>query len=81
MAIVFLLAGAIMLFTPGQGILVILVGLWLAEFPGKRQLERKIIAIPGVVASINQVRLRAGRSPLTMHDKPCNSAAATRKMD
>lgn len=80
MAIIFLFVGVIMLFTPGQGILMILAALWLAEFPGKWHLERRIIALPGVAASINRVRHRAGRPPLILRDKPCRSSAATRKV-
>src|SRR5262245_38829534 len=32
---VFVLAGIVMLFTPGQGLLTILIGLLLLDFPGK----------------------------------------------
>jgi hypothetical protein len=41
--LVLLLAGIIMLVTPGQGIISILLGLFLLEFPGKRKLELKFI--------------------------------------
>ena len=45
---VFLIAGFIMLFTPGPGILSVLVGIILCiilcDFPGKRRVERKIVA-------------------------------------
>jgi hypothetical protein len=37
-----LLAGIIMLVTPGQGIISIVLGLFLMEFPGKRKLELKV---------------------------------------
>ena len=40
---VLLIAGIIMLVTPGQGIITILLGLFLMEFPRKRSLELKII--------------------------------------
>jgi hypothetical protein len=40
---VLLIAGIIMLVTPGQGIISILLGLFLMEFPGKRKLELKLI--------------------------------------
>ena len=46
---VLLLAGVVMLFTPGQGVLTILVGLFLLDFPGKRRLELWLIRRPRVL--------------------------------
>ena len=64
---VFLIAGFIMLFTPGPGILSTLVGVILCDFPGKRSVERKIIARPRVLSMINRIRARYNR-PLLMLD-------------
>ena len=64
---VFLIAGFIMLFTPGPGVLSALVGVILCDFPGKRRVERKIIARPRVLAMINRIRSRYNR-PLLMTD-------------
>ena len=58
------LAGVIMLFTPGQGVVMVLVALLIATFPGKDRVERWIIALPGVLAALNKIREKAGRSPL-----------------
>ena len=57
-------AGVIMLVTPGQGILTLLVGLLLMEFPGKRQLELRLIRRPRVLATINAMRHKFGKPPL-----------------
>ena len=65
-ALVLFVAGIIMLFTPGQGILMLLVALSLASFPGKRVLERKLIEIPGVSRTINTLRAKAGQQPLDL---------------
>jgi hypothetical protein len=62
--------GAIQLFTPGQGLLTILIGIVLIDFPGKRQLERKIISRPKVLSAINRLRARYGRSPLQLDEGP-----------
>lgn len=67
-AAVFLVAGIIMLFTPGQGLLMLLAALWLATFPGKRWLERRLIALPGVLNVINKIRSKAGVPPLEAPD-------------
>ncbi|RKU11374.1 hypothetical protein C6502_08355 [Candidatus Poribacteria bacterium] len=64
---VFLIAGFIMIFTPGPGILSSLVGVILCDFPGKRRVERKIIARPRVLSMINRIRARYNR-PLLMLD-------------
>jgi len=49
---------------PGPGIVTILAGLALVEFPGKRRLELRVVRIPGVLDSINWLRRRAGKPPL-----------------
>lgn len=49
---------------PGQGILTILLGVMLLEFPGKRTLEVRLVSRPAVLASINRLRARYGRPPL-----------------
>lgn len=56
-----LIVGLVMLLTPGQGILAILIGLSLLDFPGKRQLERWLVARPKVIRFLNMVRRQAGR--------------------
>jgi hypothetical protein len=68
--IVFVLAGVAMLFLPGQGILTMLIGLSLMDFPGKRRLERMIVGQPEILRTINGLRARFGRAPLTVSDAP-----------
>ncbi len=60
----FLLMGLLMLFTPGQGILSMVVGIVLIEFPGKRKLIHKIVANPRVLNAINRIRKKAQKPPL-----------------
>ena len=67
---VLLLAGFVMLITPGQGILTIMAGLWLVDLPGKRRWERHLIGRPKVLASINWIRQKAGQPPLSFNGKP-----------
>ena len=55
-----------MLVLPGQGILTILVGFTLLDFPGKFRLQRWIVTRRGVLESINWVRKKAGREPLAL---------------
>ncbi|MGE3807362.1 MAG: hypothetical protein AB7K24_22080 [Gemmataceae bacterium] len=51
---------------PGQGILTILIGLMLLDFPGKRRLERAIVRRQGVRNTINRIRARFDRPPLVI---------------
>lgn len=51
---------------PGQGILTILLGIMLVDFPGKRQLECKIVSRPAVLEAINRLRHKFGRPALVL---------------
>ena len=63
---VFLFAGILMLFLPGQGILTMLIGISLLDFPGKRVLEARLIGRPSLLRAINRVRARFGKQPLVI---------------
>ena|SRR5437764_12947999 len=51
---------------PGQGLLTILLGIMLVDFPGKNRLEHKLLSRPGVVNTINRLRGRFGKPPLEL---------------
>ena len=52
------LLGLVMLVTPGQGLLTLLSGLLLMNFPGKYQLERWLVLRPGILRALNWLRRR-----------------------
>jgi hypothetical protein len=58
-------AGLLMVFLPGQGLLTMIAGLALLNFPGKRKLEMRFLHLPRVLSSINWLRVKAGREPLS----------------
>ncbi len=62
----FVLAGIAMLVLPGQGLLTIVIGLLLLDFPGKRRIERRLLGQPRVLAVINGLRQKRGKPPLQM---------------
>lgn len=68
LGVVLVLVGIIMSLpgVPGQGILTILIGIMLLDFPGKRRLERTLVSWPRVKQSIDQLRQRFGKPPLTL---------------
>ena len=59
-----LLGGILMLFLPGQGLLTMITGLLLIDYPGKFRLERKIVNTPTVLKSLNWLRAKAHKPPL-----------------
>ncbi len=66
----FLLMGIIMLITPGQGLLTILIGLLLMDFPGKRRFEIWLIRIPSIHRAINWIRKKGDKAPLKLPSEP-----------
>lgn len=60
----FIPLGVLMLVLPGQGILTMMIGLVLIDFPGKFHLERWLVSQPGVARTMNWFREKAGRKPL-----------------
>jgi hypothetical protein len=58
--------GVLMVFIPGPGILTILLGVTLLDFPGKRKLELKLISRPEVLGAVNRIRARFNKPPLVL---------------
>jgi hypothetical protein len=51
---------------PGQGVLTMIIGLTLVDFPGKLSLERRLVGRPFVLRRLNAVRARFKRPPLDL---------------
>ena len=66
--IVMLISGLLLLILPGQGLLTMIIGLLLIDYPRKFQLEQKIISIPSVFRSLNWFRAKA-RKPNLLHPR------------
>jgi hypothetical protein len=64
LAMVLLVAGIIMLFVPGQGLLTVLAAIALSDLPGKYRIERWIVLRPGILRAINWVRKRYHKPPV-----------------
>ncbi|MEM9283120.1 MAG: PGPGW domain-containing protein [Verrucomicrobiota bacterium] len=63
---ILVIGGIIMLVTPGQGLLTIVIGLILTDFPGKRNFEIRLVSFKPLNRAINWIRSRAGREPLIL---------------
>ena len=53
-----------MLFVPGQGLFTIFIGLILSNYPGKYYIERRIVAMPKILKTINWLRRKTNKPPL-----------------
>jgi hypothetical protein len=51
---------------PGQGLLTVLLGIMLLDFPGRSRLEQKLLSRPSIVNAINSLRGRFGKPPLQL---------------
>jgi uncharacterized membrane protein len=51
---------------PGQGVLTILLGIMLLDFPGRRRFERWIVGWPKVFNGVNKLRQRFDKPPLVL---------------
>jgi hypothetical protein len=49
---------------PGQGLLTILMGVMLIDFPGKHRMERWLVSRRMVLRGVNRLRARYGQQPL-----------------
>jgi hypothetical protein len=60
----FLAAGVAMLFLPGQGLLTLVAGLLIMNYPGKYAFECWLVRRPKVLPALNWLRRKYGRPPL-----------------
>jgi len=63
---ILVLVGIAMLFLPGQGILTIVAGLLLMNFPYKYQVEKWIMGRPVVLKTFNAVRIKFNKEPFLL---------------
>ena len=69
---ILVLAGIVMSVpgVPGQGVLTIVTGLLLLEFPGQRKIAKRILAREHVLHAINRIRRRFRKDPMTLDGAP-----------
>lgn len=63
LGLILIILGFILMLTPGPGLVVLIVGISLAEFPGKDKLLVMIATQPNVLKSLNWMRTRRGKQP------------------
>lgn len=60
---VFIAGGIAMLVLPGQGLLTLLIGVLMLDFPGKYRFEKWLLSRRRIRGAINWLRKRGGREP------------------
>ncbi|HEY9050831.1 MAG TPA: PGPGW domain-containing protein [Gammaproteobacteria bacterium] len=60
------LSGLIMLITPGQGLLTLLAGMVIMNYPGKFRLERWLVTRFRLLPAMNWIRKRYNLPPLVI---------------
>jgi hypothetical protein len=58
-----------MLVLPGQGVLTVLIGVTLLDFPGKQRLEARIVGHRRVLGKVNSLREKFGKPPFKIAPK------------
>ena len=56
--------GVLMLFLPGQGVLTIIAGLIMTDYPGKFELERRIVSNKKILEKLNWLRDKTNQPSL-----------------
>ena len=64
LGLAFVLLGILLLFLPGQGLLTLVIGLTIMNYPGKFAIERWLARRPGVLRAMNWLRVRFDKPPL-----------------
>lgn len=66
LGILLVITGFFMFFIPGQGVITMVIGIMLMNFPGKRSMSTAIIRQPTILKSLNWTRAKALRPPLIL---------------
>jgi hypothetical protein len=75
LGVVCLAAGVLMLVLPGQGLITLLIGLMLVNFPGKRRLELALVRRPKIRNFLNKMRQKRGKEPFQLDANDAVSAS------
>jgi hypothetical protein len=54
---------------PGQGLLTVLMGVMLIDFPGKHRFQRWLVTRRAILGAVNRLRARSGQPPFQMEVK------------
>jgi hypothetical protein len=64
LGVLLVLMGVAMLLLPGQGLITLMVGVLLVDFPGKQRLVQRVLGRPKILKAVNKMRSKRGSPPL-----------------
>lgn len=73
---VLIAAGVAMMVLPGPGVLVLIIGVTLADFPGKQKALRWLVSRKSILKPANRLRERFGKPPLQVDSAASDTVAA-----
>lgn len=66
LGIILIIGGIAMILLPGQGILTLIIGLLLLDYPGKYHIEKKIASRPKILKLINWIRRKHNKKEFNL---------------
>lgn len=63
LGLLLIMTGILMFFTPGPGLVMLVLGLCVSEFPGKHRVLRHLVRQPSVFKALNWLRAKADKPP------------------
>jgi len=64
LGVLLVLLGIAMLILPGQGLITLMVGVLLVDFPGKQRLVQRVLGRPKILRAVNKLRGKRGSPAL-----------------
>lgn len=62
--VLLIIGGLMMLVLPGQGLITLVTGFLFIDYPGKYKLERRLVASPLILKSLNWIRKKSNKPRL-----------------
>ena len=69
LGLIFLMTGFILLFVPGQGILTMIAGMILLDFPGKHRMINRLARGDRIRRGLNWIRRKTGRREFVFQER------------
>ncbi len=66
LGLLMIITGIIMFITPGPGLVCLVLGIILCDFPGKQTLLKRLVRQPNVFSTLNWVRAKASKPPFLL---------------
>ncbi len=66
LGVLLIITGILMFVTPGPGLVALVMGVSLCEFPGKHRLLQRLVSQPSVFSTLNWLRAKVDKPPFLL---------------